>query len=124
MRTDWPAYVAAEANRIAADEEACKRLVDQFKQAHGRAPASDSEAYNWAAQMDDAALTAMGFDGRAGFQYNYDLCLMVEYGPRAAAQDSPGRSRRWDGTTQPTNQMRTSGLPRVMAGLTARLAGY
>jgi hypothetical protein len=33
--------------------------------------------------MEDAALTAMGFGGRAGFQYNYDLCLMVEYGPRA-----------------------------------------
>jgi len=23
----------------------------------------------------------MGFEGRAGFQYNYDLCLMAEYGP-------------------------------------------
>jgi hypothetical protein len=33
--------------------------------------------------MEDPALTAMGFKGRAGFQYNYDLCLMVEYGPRA-----------------------------------------
>ena len=33
-------------------------------------------------KMEDAALTAMGFGGRAGFQYNYDLCLMVEYGPR------------------------------------------
>jgi hypothetical protein len=32
--------------------------------------------------MEDAALTALGFKGRAGFQYNYDLCLMVEYGPR------------------------------------------
>ena len=85
MRTDWPAYVAAEANRIAADEEASRRLVDLFKQAHGRAPASDSEAYNWAARMDDAALTTMGFEGRAGFQYNYDLCLMAEYGPRAIA---------------------------------------
>jgi hypothetical protein len=30
-----------------------------------------------------AALTAMGFEGRAGFQYNYALCLMAEYGPRA-----------------------------------------
>jgi hypothetical protein len=30
----------------------------------------------------NAALTAMGFDGRVGFQYNYDLCLMAEYGPR------------------------------------------
>ena len=46
MRTDWPAYVAAEAKRIAADEEASKRLVDLFKQAHGRAPASDCEAYH------------------------------------------------------------------------------
>jgi hypothetical protein len=33
--------------------------------------------------MEDTALTAMGFAGRGGFQYNYDLCLMVEYGPRA-----------------------------------------
>ena len=33
--------------------------------------------------MEDTALTAIGFAGRAGFQYNYDLCLMVEYGPRA-----------------------------------------
>jgi hypothetical protein len=85
MRTDWPAYVAAEANRIAADEEAFERLVDLFKQAHGRAPSSDYEAYKWGAKMEDAALTAMGFEGRAGFEYNYDLCLMVEYGPRAIA---------------------------------------
>jgi hypothetical protein len=98
MRIDWPAYVAAEANRIAADEEASKRLVDLFKQANGRAPASDCEAYQWAEKMEDAALTAMGFDGRAGFQYNYDLCLMVEYGPRAAAQDSSMRWRRSAGT--------------------------
>jgi len=33
MRTNWPAYVAAEMNRIAADEEAFERLVDLFKQA-------------------------------------------------------------------------------------------
>ena len=32
-------------NRIVADEEAFERLVDLFKQAHGRAPASDCEAY-------------------------------------------------------------------------------
>jgi hypothetical protein len=82
MRTNWPAYVAAEMNRIVADEEAFERLVDLFKQAHGRAPASDCEAYQWAAKMEDAALTAIGFEGRAGFQYNYDLCLMVEYGMR------------------------------------------
>jgi hypothetical protein len=36
--------------------------------------------------MEDAALTAMGFEGRAGLQYNYDLCRMVEYGP--CAKDS------------------------------------
>jgi hypothetical protein len=36
MRTNWPAYVAAEKNRIVADEEAFERLVDLFKQAHGR----------------------------------------------------------------------------------------
>ena len=88
MRTDWPAYVAAEANRIAADEAAFKCLVDLFKQAHGRAPVSDCEAYKWGAKMEDAALTAMGFEGLAGFQYNYDLCLMVEYGLRT-------ESRRW-----------------------------
>jgi 6-phosphofructokinase len=83
MRTNWPAYAAAEMNRIVADEEAFERLVDLFKQARGRAPASDCEAYQWAQEMDDAALTALGFEGRDGFQYNYDLCLMVEYGPRA-----------------------------------------
>jgi hypothetical protein len=96
MRTNWPAYVAAEANRIAADEEAVKRMADLFKQAHGRAPASDCEAYEWGAKMDDAALTAMGFAGRAGFQYNYDLCLMAEYGPRVtidlvSTPANPGR---------------------------------
>jgi hypothetical protein len=77
MRTDWPAYHAAEMNRIVADEEAFERLVDLFKQAHGWAPASDCEAYKWGAKMEDPALTAMGFEGRVGFQYNYDLCLMV-----------------------------------------------
>ena len=82
MRTDWEVYVAAEKNRIVADEEAFERLVDLFKQAHGQTPASDCEAYQWGAKMEDAALTAMGFGGRAGFQYNYDLCLIVEYGPR------------------------------------------
>jgi hypothetical protein len=83
MRTNWPAYVAAEMNRIAADEEAFKRLIKQFKHVHGRAPASGCEAYQWGAKMEDAALTAIGFDGRTGFQYNYDLCLLVEHGPRA-----------------------------------------
>jgi len=83
MRTNWPAYVASEMKRIVADEQAFERLVDLFKQAHGRALASDCEAYQWAQEMDDAALTALGFEGRDGFQYNYDLCLMVEYGPRA-----------------------------------------
>jgi hypothetical protein len=81
MRTNWPAYVAAERTRIVADEEAFERLVDLFKQTHGRAHVSDCEAYQWGAKMEDAALTVMGFEGRAGFQYNYDLCLMVEYGP-------------------------------------------
>jgi hypothetical protein len=85
MRTDWQAYVAAEMNRIVADEEAFERLASLFQQAHGRAPASDCEAYLWGAKMEDAALTAMGFEGRAGFQYNYDLCLMAEYGPRIDA---------------------------------------
>ena len=47
-------------NRIVADEEAFERLVDLFKQAHGRTPASDCEAYQWGAKMEDAALTAMG----------------------------------------------------------------
>jgi hypothetical protein len=61
MRTNWPAYVAAEMNRIVADEEAFERLVDLFKQAHGRAPASDCEAYQWAQEMDDVGLTALGF---------------------------------------------------------------
>jgi hypothetical protein len=90
VRTNWPAYVAAEVKRIAADEEAFRRLEDLFEQAHGRAPASDYEAYKWGAKMEDAALTAVGFEGRAGFQYNYDLCLMAEYGPRAATQAMTG----------------------------------
>ena len=95
MRTDWPAYVAAEANRITADEEAFKRLVDRFKQGYGRAPASDCEAYKWGAKMEDVALTAMGFEGRAGFQYNYDLCLMAESGPRVTIElDSTPRESR------------------------------
>jgi hypothetical protein len=52
-----------------------QRMVDLFKQAHGRAPASNCEAYQWAQEMDDVALTVLGFEGRDGFQYNYDLCL-------------------------------------------------
>ena len=64
MRTNWEAYVAAEKNRIVADEEAFERLVDLFKQAHGRTPASDCEVYQWGAKMEDAALIAMGFGGR------------------------------------------------------------
>ena len=83
MRTNWPAYLAAEMNRIVADEAALERLLDLFKLAHGRAHTSYCEAYQWGANMEDTALTAMGFAGRAGFQYNYDLCLIVEYGPRA-----------------------------------------
>jgi hypothetical protein len=51
---------ASWKNRIVADEEAFERLVDLFKQAHGRTPASDCEAYQWGAKMEDAALTAMG----------------------------------------------------------------
>ena len=86
MRTNWPAYVTAEMNRIVADEEAFERLVDLFKQAHGRAPASDCDVYQWAQEMDDVALTALGFEGRDRFRYNYDLCLIVEYGPRAEAR--------------------------------------
>ena len=85
MRTNWPAYVAAEKNRIVADEEAFERLVDLFKQAHGRAPASDCEAYQWGAKMGGCRADEIGFEGRAGFQYNYYLCQMVEWsmGPRA-----------------------------------------
>jgi hypothetical protein len=90
MRTNWPAYAAAEAKRITDDEEAFKRLVDLFEQAHGRAPASDCEAYEWGEKMEDAALTTLGFASRVGFQYNYDLCLMAEYGPRATAQAITG----------------------------------
>ena len=72
-----------ERKRIVADEEAFERLADLFQQTHGRALASGCEVYKWGAKMEDAALAAMGFEGRAGFQYNYDLCLMAEYGPRA-----------------------------------------
>ena len=49
MRTNWPAYVAAEMNRIAADEEAFERLVDLFKQApaagHPRATARPTNGH-------------------------------------------------------------------------------
>jgi hypothetical protein len=31
MRTNWPAYVAAEMNRIVADEEAFERLVELLR---------------------------------------------------------------------------------------------
>jgi 6-phosphofructokinase len=57
--------------------------ITRYAQWPGRAHASDCEAYQWGAKMEDAALTAIGFEGRGGFQYNYDLCLMAEYGPRA-----------------------------------------
>jgi hypothetical protein len=85
MRTDWPAYVAAEAKRIAADEEAFKRLVDLFKQTCGWHPRVTARLTSGEQRWTMPALTTTGFEGRAGFQYNYDLCLMVEYGPRAIA---------------------------------------
>jgi len=69
-------------NRIVAGEEAFERLVD-YSSRPRPSTASDCDAYQWAQEMDDVALTALGFDGRAGFQYNYDLCQMVEHGPRA-----------------------------------------
>jgi hypothetical protein len=69
MRTNWPAYVLASI-RCRRDEphrrrRRFERLVDLFKQAHGRV-ASDCEAYQWAQEMDDVALTALGFEGRDG----------------------------------------------------------
>jgi len=51
MRTNWPAYIAAEMNCLVADEEDFERLIGLFKQAHGRAHASDCEAYQWGAKM-------------------------------------------------------------------------
>ena len=75
--------IEAEIVRIGADEEAFERLVDLFRRAHERAPHGDCEAYQWGAQQHDDTLIALGFEDRAGFQYNYDLCLMAEHGPRA-----------------------------------------
>src|SRR5258708_19953171 len=48
MRTNWPAYVAAEMNRIAADEEAFDRLVDLFNHSPALPPPPPSDAYQWA----------------------------------------------------------------------------
>jgi hypothetical protein len=75
--------------------------------------------------MEDAALTAMGFGGRAGFQYNYDLCLMVEYGPRGRRVEltlsprpgiacAPGAAR--PAHDSPQNPGLATGLPTVMQG--------
>lgn len=73
---------AAGMERIAADEEAFEGLVDLFTQAHGRAPQGDCEAYQWGTLLHRDTLTALGFEDRAGFQYNYDLCLLIEHSPR------------------------------------------
>jgi hypothetical protein len=74
---------AAGVERIAADEDAFEGLVALFRQAHGRAPHEDCEAYQWGTLLHRDTLVALGFEGRAGFQYSYDLCLMIEHGPRA-----------------------------------------
>jgi hypothetical protein len=81
--TSWSAAVVAEMERIVADEEAFERLVDLFKQAHGRGPRGNCEAFKWGAQMDDVTLIALGFEDRAGFECSYDSWVMVEHGPRA-----------------------------------------
>lgn len=79
----WSKAQKEEMERISADEEAFEGLVAMFEFVHGRRPMRDTEAFEWGAKNTDANLAAMGFEGRAGFQYNYDLCLMVEQGPRA-----------------------------------------
>jgi len=68
--------------RIAADEVAFERLTELFVNEHGRVQHRDTEIYQWGAHLHDLVLTELGFEGRAGFQHNYDLCLMVEQGPR------------------------------------------
>ena len=65
-------------DRIEADYEAFERLAALFAWVHGRPPSSDIEAFHWGAQDTDANLIALGFENRAGFQYNYDICLIVE----------------------------------------------
>jgi 6-phosphofructokinase len=67
----------AEAGPFAADEDAFDRLMTLFEYVHGHGPLSDLEAFEWGATNTDANLTALGFEGRAGFQYNYDCCMAV-----------------------------------------------
>jgi hypothetical protein len=74
---------AGGMERIAADEEAFEGLVALFRWAHGRAPHENCEAYQWGTLLHHDTLIALGFEDRAGFQHNYDLCLMIEHGPRA-----------------------------------------
>jgi hypothetical protein len=83
MKSKFSPEVAAEMDRIGADEEAFENLVAMFAWVHGRPPVRDTEAFEWGAKNTDANLRAFGFEGRQGFQDNYDLCLMVEKGPRA-----------------------------------------
>jgi hypothetical protein len=73
---------ATEMARIGADDEAFENLVALFAFAHGRQPSTDVEAFEWGAKNSDDSLMALGFEGRAGFQCNYDCCLMVTHGPR------------------------------------------
>jgi hypothetical protein len=59
----------------------CKAAIGQLPK--GTTPKIKRDAVGVNGKGPVAALTAMGFEGRAGFQYNYALCLMAEYGPRA-----------------------------------------
>jgi hypothetical protein len=79
----WCKAQLAGLERQIADEEAFAALVAMFEFVYGRPPICDTEAFEWGAKNTDANLIAMGFEDRAGFQYNFDLCLMVEHGPRA-----------------------------------------
>ena len=68
--------------RIVADEAAFDRLTELFVNETGRVQHRDTEVFQWGAHLDDLVLIELGFEGRAGFQYNFDVVLMVEQGPR------------------------------------------
>jgi hypothetical protein len=79
---DFSAAQFAVLARIEADEAAFERLTELFVNETGRVQHRDTEVFQWGAHLDDLVLIELGFEGRAGFQYNFDVVLMVEQGPR------------------------------------------
>jgi hypothetical protein len=67
---------------IFEDEQAGERLITLFRGYHKRDPFEDSEAFEWAAAMDDASLVAIGFKDRESFNYVRDIVLMIDNTPR------------------------------------------